>query len=85
MRARTLLMTWAALMALLALTVGASFALTGPPSLATGLAIAALKAALILWVFMHLAEDSGLLRVIALAGFAWLGILFLLAGLAYVG
>jgi cytochrome c oxidase subunit 4 len=85
MRARTLLLTWAALMALLALTVGASFALTGPPSLAAGLGIAGLKAALILWVFMHLAEDSGLLRVIALAAFAWLGILFLLTGLAYLG
>jgi cytochrome c oxidase subunit 4 len=84
MRARTLLLTWAALMALLALTVGASFALTGIPSLAAGLGIAALKATLILWVFMHLAETNGLLRVVALAAFAWLAILFALGGLGYL-
>ena len=41
-----------------------------------------LKAALILWVFMHLAEAGGLLRVIAIAAFAWLAILFALGALA---
>ena len=85
MGTRRLLLTWAALMLLLALTVGASFGLAGPASLAAGLGIAALKAALILWAFMHLAEDDGLLRIIALAAFAWLGILFSLGGLAYFG
>jgi cytochrome c oxidase subunit 4 len=85
MRTPTLLLTWAALMTFLALTVGASFALTGPPSLAASLGIAALKAALILWFFMHLAEDNGLLRVVALAAFAWLAILLVLGGLAYLG
>lgn len=85
MEIRRLVLTWAALMALLALTVGASFLLTGPASLAAGLGIAALKAGLILWVFMHLAEDDGLLRVVAVAAFAWLGILLALGGLAYLG
>jgi cytochrome c oxidase subunit 4 len=85
MSARSLLLAWAALITLLALTVAASFALSGPPSLAAGLGIAALKAAVILWAFMHLAEDRGLLRVIAVAAFAWLGILFGLGGLAYLG
>ena len=83
MSTRGLLLTWGALMALLALTIGASFALTGAASLAAGLAVAAAKATLILWVFMHLSEDSGLLRVIAVAAFAWLAILFALGGLAY--
>ena len=85
MHARSLLLTWAALMTLLAATVGASYLFTGAGSLAAGLGIAALKAALILWAFMHLAEDRPLLRVIAVAGFAWLGILFALGGLAYLG
>lgn len=85
METRRLVLTWAALMALLALTVAASFALTGAASLAAGLGIAALKAGLVLWIFMHLAEDDGLLRVVAIAAFAWLGILFALGGLAYLG
>jgi cytochrome c oxidase subunit IV len=85
MGARHLVLAWAALMLLLALTVAASFALTGAASLVTALGIAGIKAALILWVFMHLSEDDGLLRVIAVAAFAWLGILFALGGLAYLG
>ncbi|TPE51047.1 cytochrome C oxidase subunit IV family protein [Amaricoccus solimangrovi] len=82
---RLLVLTWAALLLLLALTVAASFLLVGPPSLAAGIGIAAAKAALIFWVFMHLREDTGLLRVVAIAAFAWLGILFALGGLAYLG
>ena len=81
---RRLLLTWAALLVLLALTVGASFVLKGPPSLAAGMGIAAAKAALIFWVFMHLSEDRGLLRVIAVAAFGWLAILFALGGFAYL-
>jgi cytochrome c oxidase subunit 4 len=81
----TLFVTWAALLVLLALTVGASFVFTGAPSLAAGLGIAAAKAGLIYWVFMHLSEDTGLLRVVAIASFAWLGILLALGGLAYLG
>ncbi len=81
---RSLLLTWIALVVLLALTVGASFVLTGPPSLAAALLIAFAKAALILWIFMHLREISGLLRVFAVAAAAWLLILFALGGLAYL-
>lgn len=85
METRRLVLVWAALLALLALTVAASFVLTGAPSLAAGLGIAALKAGLILWAFMHLSEDDGLLRVVAIAAFAWLGILFALGSLTYLG
>ena len=85
MTVRRILLVWAALLVLLALTVAASFTLAGPASLAAGLGIAALKAALILWAYMHLAEDDGLLRVIAIAAFAWLALLFALGGLAYSG
>lgn len=80
---RAIVVTWVLLLCLLALTVAASFRLTGLPSLAAGLAIATAKAALILWIFMHLREVSGLLRVAATTGFAWLLILLVLGGLAY--
>lgn len=81
---RAILVTWILLLCLLGLTIAVSFRLTGFPSLAAGLAIAATKAALILWVFMHLREVGGLLRVTAAAGFAWLAILLALGGLAYL-
>jgi cytochrome c oxidase subunit IV len=82
--ARRLLLTWTALLVLLAATIGASFVFTGMASLAAGLGVAVAKAALILWVFMHLSEIRGLLRVFAVAGFAWLMILFALGALAYL-
>jgi cytochrome c oxidase subunit 4 len=75
---RPLLLVWAALLALLALTVGASFALAGPASLATGIAAAAGKTALIYWVFMHLRRESGLVRLVACGVLAWVAILFVM-------
>ncbi|MGF7163326.1 cytochrome c oxidase subunit 4 [Rhodoligotrophos appendicifer] len=81
---RPILLTWAALLGLLAATVGASFVLTGPLSLAAGLVIAAAKAALIYWVFMHLREESGLVRIFAMGAGAWLMILCLLSMSDYV-
>jgi cytochrome c oxidase subunit 4 len=69
-------LVWIALMALLALTLAASFVLTGRASLAASLGIATGKAALILWVFMGLREESGLVRLAALGAVVWLMILF---------
>jgi cytochrome c oxidase subunit 4 len=77
--ARPLLLAWLALMALLVATVAASFVLSGPISLATSLAIALAKAALIFWFFMHLREEGGLLRLVAIGAGAWLLILLLLS------
>ncbi|TWB12427.1 cytochrome c oxidase subunit 4 [Nitrospirillum amazonense] len=70
-----LLTVWAALLALLGLTVGASLVLTGTPSLIASLAIAGLKAALVVWVFMQLRREGGLMRVMALGAVFWLLIL----------
>jgi cytochrome c oxidase subunit 4 len=78
---RPLLLVWAALLALLALTVGASFLLAGPASLVTGIAIAAAKAALIYWVFMHLRRERGLVRLVAWGVLAWIAILFVMTQL----
>jgi cytochrome c oxidase subunit 4 len=71
--------TLAALLALTALTTGLAFVEFGPAwHLFTALGIAALKAGLIVAVYMHLAREPRLVRTVALAGLGWL--LLLLAG-----
>ena len=52
-------------------------------SLTASLLIAAIKVGLIFWFFMHLGEEAGLVRVMALGAIAWLGILFALSGADY--
>ena len=71
---------WAALMLLLALSDAASFAPIGPFRLAASLAIAAAKASLIYWFYMHLRELKGIARLAAVGAIAWLLILILLTG-----
>ncbi|KYO50563.1 cytochrome C oxidase subunit IV family protein [Tistrella mobilis] len=78
-----LILIWAALLVLLAATVAASAVLHGAASLTASLLIAAIKAGLIFWFFMHLGEEAGLVRVMALGAIAWLGILFALSGADY--
>lgn len=80
--ARLKVVVWVALMALLALTVGATFLPLGPWRLAVGLAIAAAKAALIAWVFMELRKGGSALP--PLAGLAALFILTVLVGMTWV-
>ncbi len=80
---RRLTLVWAALSALLASTIGASFLLTGPASAAVSLAIAFAKAALVFWFFMQLRTEKGLVRVFAVGAGVWLLLLFALAGLDY--
>lgn len=75
---RPLFLVWLALTGLLASTIAASFLLTGPVSLAASIAIAAAKAALIFWFYMHLNESSGVVRLVAVGAVVWLMILFIL-------
>lgn len=72
MKSRRILLVWLALVALLALTVAASFAPLGPVLPFVSYAIAAAKAALVLWFFMELRSDDGIHRLALFAGFAWL-------------
>ena len=81
---RPLVLTWAALMALLGMTVGATFLPLGPFMPVANLGIALVKTVLILWVFMHLSELGGIVRLAALGAFAWLAILFLLIAADYL-
>jgi cytochrome c oxidase subunit 4 len=76
--ARLILAAWIALMALLALTIAASFAPLGRalPYVSYGIAIA--KTAIVAWIFMELRARDGLQRLALGVGFAWLAILLVL-------
>lgn len=69
---------WAALMALLALSAWAAYWPFGALNTVMGFAVAALKAALVLLVFMQLRHASGLVRIAAACGLFWAAILFTL-------
>lgn len=75
---RTILFAWAALLALLALTLGASFAPLGPALPFVSYAIAFAKTAIIAWIFMEMRVRDGLQRLALAAGFVWLAILLVL-------
>ncbi len=73
-----LLRTFAGLILLLGLTVGASYLPLGPFGPVAALGIAGAKALLILLYFMQVRYKSGLTRLFVGTGFFWLGILFVL-------
>ena len=75
-----LILTWAALSALLALTVALTFAPLGAWRLPASLAIATAKAGLIVWIFMELGCEGGLTRLAALIGLLFLALLIGMAG-----
>jgi cytochrome c oxidase subunit 4 len=82
---RSLILVWAALMALLALTVGVTVSPLAAWRLPASLAIAAAKMALIVWIYMDLRREPGLTRLAAVAAIVLLALLFGLAGVdAYV-
>ena len=76
---RTAVLAWVGLMVLLALTVGVTLAPLDGWRMPLSLFIAAVKAGLIFWFFMHLREEKGLVRVFALAAIVWLALLLLLS------
>ena len=65
-----------ALMVLLVITVVAAFIPLGPFNAAVALAIAAVKAALVILFFMHVQVSSRLVKIFVVATFLWLGIMF---------
>lgn len=76
--ARTILFAWVALLALLALTIAASFAPLGHGLAFVSYGIAIAKAAIVAWTFMELRLRDGLERLALAAGFVCLAILFVL-------
>ena len=71
------------LLLLLAISVVAAHYPLGGWSSAVGLGIAAMKAALVAWYFMHLKDESSLIRVFSLAGVFCLAILLTLLSADY--
>lgn len=66
MRVGHLVFTWAALLVLLALTIASSFLPIGEWRQVINFAIAIAKAALILWIFMKMREETALVRLAAI-------------------
>jgi cytochrome c oxidase subunit 4 len=74
---RLILCAWLGLLALLALTIGASFLPLGRALPAVSYGIAMAKAGIVVWLFMELKTRDGLQQLALAAGFVWLA--FLLA------
>lgn len=72
------LLVWAVLLGLLALTVAISLVDVGAWNIVANIAIAALKAGLVMWIFMHLNALRGVVRLVALGALLWVAILFAL-------
>jgi len=72
---RTYALVFGGLLLLTALTVGAAYAPLGPWHEGVALAIAALKATLVLLFFMHLLRSHRLVWIVAGGTILWLGIL----------
>jgi cytochrome c oxidase subunit IV len=76
---RSLLLTWLALLALAATTVGSAYLRLGWGNGAVNLAIAAGKALLVMLVFMRLARSDGIVRTFAFGVFFWIVAMLALA------
>jgi cytochrome c oxidase subunit 4 len=73
--ARTYVLVWIGLIGLLLITLGSAYVPLGWMNPAINLAIAAIKALLVAFFFMHLRSAHYMLRIAASAGFLWLAIL----------
>jgi len=78
--AKVYVLIWLALITLLLLTLGSAYLRLGWVNGAINLAIAVVKAVLVMIFFMHLRSGHYLLRIVAAVGFFWLA---LLIGLAF--
>jgi len=78
-RARPYVLAWIALLVLLGLSAGSSLLALGTFNLVSNFAIAALKAALVVIVFMHIRRSELTVHVAAAAGIVWLALLIALS------
>jgi cytochrome c oxidase subunit 4 len=81
--AGTIWRCWVALILLLAATTASAFVPLGSFNLPVSLAIAVIKALVVLLFFMELRGSRGLVRAFAAAGFFWLLIMIVLTGSDY--
>ncbi len=82
---KTYILVWAALMALMILTAGLSRINLGEWSTLVALAIAVMKALLVILFFMHVRyEDQKITWTVIIAGFFWLMIMLALTMTDYL-
>jgi cytochrome c oxidase subunit 4 len=82
---KTYIVVWVALMALMILTAGLSRINLGEWSTFIALAIAVIKALLVILFFMHVRyENQKIAWIVVIAGFFWLGILMALSMTDYL-
>jgi len=70
------LVIYVSLLVLVGLTVAVAHVKTGPLAFPIAMAVAGVKTLLIVAVFMHLKDETPLVRLFAIAGVMWLGIMF---------
>ncbi len=68
--------TFGLLLVLLAVTVAVAHVNLGAWSPLVAMTVAVVKAVLIVLYFMHVRHEVALVRVFAVAGFVWLGVMF---------
>jgi cytochrome c oxidase subunit IV len=73
--ARTYVLVWIGLLTLLLLTLGSAYLPLGWLNGVVNLAIAVVKALLVMIFFMHLRSSHYVLKIAAAAGFFWLALL----------
>jgi cytochrome c oxidase subunit 4 len=81
---RSQLGTLAGLLLLLATTAGLAYVPMGPFNTVMALAVSVAKTLLVMLFFMRLRSASAVVRLAAMVGFAWLGMLFLITLADYV-
>ena len=81
---RHYVLTWIALLVLLALTTASAFVPLGALNLAANLGIAVVKAALVVLLFMHVRSAPPMARVAAVAGLFWLALLVCLSSVDFL-
>jgi cytochrome c oxidase subunit 4 len=78
---RSTALAWVALLALMTASLGSAYVRLGAWNTVAGLGIAAVKCAIVVWLFMRMREAGPLIR---LAGVAGLGVWAILVGLSGV-
>lgn len=78
MKYRQPIIIWLGLLALLALTVGLNVLMAGPWRPLLHYLIATVMAALLMVFFMRLRASDGLIRLFAVGGVLWLGLLIVI-------
>lgn len=82
-RARAFAIAWVALLVLMLTSLGSAYLDLGAGNAAAGLAIAFVKSAIVVWLFMRLRTSSPTVRIVAATALATLLVLGTLSGVDY--